>query len=277
MSSKLDILTQRDVRTETVTVRRHEVLTGEYRILTLAAPETGPAVTPGQFIHLDIPTAADAILRRPFSIYLADETSVSVLYKPVGKGTRAMEAMQPGDTTTIIGPLGKGFPVDRPTTRPVLVAGGYGMAALYMVAAQLPNTGVIFMGGRNEKDILCVDDFKALNWDVQITTNDGTLGTQGIVTDLMDPYVASLPEGEAPEYFCCGPNGMLRAVHERALAADHTAWLSMDRHMACGVGACLVCVQKIRDEHAPEGWSWARVCTEGPVFECRDVVWEDHE
>ena len=80
----------------------------------------------------------------------------------------------------------------------------------------------------------------------------------------------------APEYFACGPNPMLKAVCDRAIAQEHTAWLSMDRHMGCGVGACLVCVQKIRRPDAANGeWMWARVCTEGPVFECRDVIWED--
>lgn len=277
MGTKLDILTQRDVRTEAVRVARHENLTGEYWILTLEAPATGAAAKPGQFIHLEIPTAEDAILRRPFSIYLADEASVSILYKPVGRGTRAMLRLRPGDTTSIIGPLGNGFPVHRGTTNPVLVAGGYGMAALFMVARALPNRGVIFMGGASARDILCVDDFKGIGWDVQITTVDGTRGTQGLVTDLIDPFLdaARAAGREPPEYFACGPNGMLRAVAERAQTAGHTAWLSMDRHMGCGVGACLVCVQRVRDPAGAQGWGWARVCTEGPVFEAGEVVWDD--
>ena len=273
-----------NMQLEEVTIREHRLLCGDYRLLVMDAPGVGPKVQPGQFIHFDVPNQPERMLRRPFSVYKADEETVSILYKPVGRGTRAMVNIQPGDKTSIIGPLGTGFPLTD-TPCPVLVAGGYGMAALLLVAKNLPHKGVIFMGGRNERDILCVDDFKAIDWEVIITTNDGTLGTRGLVTDALDPwceekgFIGGKSEIQ-PEFFACGPNPMLKAVSDRALKHDWTAWLSMDRNMGCGIGACLVCVQKVkRDAPGPDGkdWTWSRVCREGPVFECRKLVWDDDE
>lgn len=265
---------------DTVTARvcRHEAIAGDYRILALHAPAAAARARPGQFVHLQIPRLGDAILRRPFSIYRAENETLSILYKPVGKGTRAMVDIRADESVSLLGPLGNGFPVDRPVAHPVLVAGGYGMAALYMVAAALPHRGVICMGGASARDILCVDDFIALGWEVLIATMDGTRGTRGLVTDVLDPYLRARRDTAGVEFFACGPNGMLKAVCARARESGRPAWLSMDRHMGCGVGACLVCVQKVR---APDDdvntWRWARVCTEGPVFEAREIVWDEHE
>ena len=155
--------------------------------------------------------------------------------------------------------------------RPVLVAGGYGMAALYMVARDLPVNGHAFFGGASAQDILCVDEFEALGWTVHVATEDGSLGTKGLVTDVLDTWLADEGGGDV-EFHVCGPHGMLKAVSDRAMQHECTAWLSMDRNMACGVGACLTCVVKV---HKDDDWAWARSCKEGPVFECREVIWED--
>ena len=106
-----------------------------------------------------------------------------------------------------------------------------------------------------------------------IATEDGSLGCQGLVTDALDAWLQKELNNREPEFFACGPNGMLKAVGDRALQGNWTAWLSMDRKMGCGVGACLTCVQKIRTPDG--GWTWERVCREGPVFECRNIVWND--
>jgi dihydroorotate dehydrogenase electron transfer subunit len=266
------------MRTDRARVSRHELLYGEYRVLEMSVPSIAKLVQPGQFVHLAIPDLDDALLRRPFSVFKANDTTLSVLYKPVGKGTLAMTLIQVGDEVSLIGPLGNGFPIDHDVEQPVLVAGGYGMAALYLVACALKSTGVIFMGGRSAGDILCVDEFEAIDWDVQIATEDGSFGTRGLVTVALDEYIVSAGDPDKIEYFACGPNAMLKAVCDRALAHNQKAWLSMDRHMGCGVGACLVCVQRVRDPGAPNGeWHWERTCTEGPVFESREVIWDEDE
>lgn len=182
-------------------VLRHEPLYGEYRVLEMASPDIASRVAPGQFIHLEIPNLEDAVLRRPFSVFKANESMLSILYKPVGKGTHAMTAIQAGDNLSLIGPLGTGFPTDRDVPHPVLVAGGYGMAALYLVACALESTGVIFMGGRTAGDILCVDEFEAIDWDVKIATEDGSLGTRGRVTVALDAYIETVDQATGVEYF----------------------------------------------------------------------------
>ncbi|MCK4563536.1 MAG: dihydroorotate dehydrogenase electron transfer subunit [Verrucomicrobia bacterium] len=265
------------MKQEKTTVVEHHNFQGDYRILRLASPEIGPLVKPGQFLHLLIPRLGDRILRRPFSIYKADAEGIAILYKPVGRGSEAMRPLRPGDMVDIIGPLGNGYPELAEGKIPVLVAGGYGNAALYLKAKELPVKGIAFFGGRTAEDILCVDEFKALGWDVRPSTDDGSLGTKGLVTAAFDPWMQELgarsgEQGvEKIELFVCGPNPMLKAMGDRAIENDFTAWLSMDKNMACGVGACLTCVIKRK---TADGWEWARCCKDGPVFESREIIWE---
>lgn len=258
---------------EKVVVVSHKPFVGAYRHLALRAPAIAPQVRPGQFVHVRLPAPADAILRRPFSVFKAgSDGRLEIVYKAVGRGTAAMTRLAAGDELDLLGPLGRGFPEPASGNVPVLVAGGYGMAALYLQARASARKGIAFFGGRSAGDILCVSDFETLGWEVRIATEDGTLGMQGMVTGALDAWL-SASEGATPELFACGPNPMLKAVGERAIAGGWKAWVSMDRNMGCGVGACLACVQKISDGRG--GWIWARVCREGPVFECRDVVWDD--
>jgi len=259
------------MKQEKTIVVEHHNFQGDYRILRLSAPAVGPLVKPGQFLELQVPRLDDRILRRPFSIYQADTEGVSILYKTVGRGTEAMVALQVGDAVDIIGPLGNGFPAAAEGKVPVLVAGGYGNAALYLKAKELPVKGVAFFGGRTALDILCVEEFKELGWDVRPTTEDGSLGTKGLVTAAFDPWMEE-QDAQALELFACGPNGMLKAMGDRAIEHNFTAWLSMDKNMACGVGACLTCVIKRKTE---DGWEWARCCKDGPIFESREIIWEE--
>lgn len=261
------------MRTEIGTVVSHANLGDHYRVLTLCLPGIAPEARPGQFVHLRIAALHDALLRRPFSIYQAEGSHLAILYKNVGRGTATMQDLHQGDSVSLIGPLGNGFPCDLAAgSIPVLVAGGYGVAPLFFLARRLPQKGVLFIGGAQARDILLAEDFKAIGWDVQIATDDGSLGTKGLVTAPLDRWLAApAAQGRPIEFFACGPNGMLRAIGERAIAGHHRAWLSLDRHMGCGVGACLACVQKVRLNGQE---SLARVCKDGPIFESRDIIWE---
>ena len=118
---------------------------------------------------------------------------------------------------------------------------------------------------------MCVEEFEALGWNVRPTTNDGSLGIQGLVTDAFDPWLLEQTERE-PELFVCGPTPMLRAMGDRAIEHNFKAWLSLDENMACGVGACLTCVIKQKTETS---WQWARCCKDGPIFESREVLWDE--
>lgn len=262
------------MKTEDAIVVKHESIQGGYSLLVMRAPGIAPQVRPGQFVHVKVPHLGESILRRPFSVFKADGDELAILYKNVGKGTRSLQFLRTGESLSLVGPLGHGFPAPNPERFPVIVAGGYGMAALYLTARSSPVKGVAFFGGRTKQDILCVPEFEALGWRVIVTTEDGSLGTKGRVTDALDPWLASRDASMAsPEFFACGPNGMLKAVAERAMSKNWTAWVSLDNNMGCGVGACLTCVVKLKADNA-QGWEWTRSCREGPVFDCRDVLWE---
>jgi dihydroorotate dehydrogenase electron transfer subunit len=257
---------------ENAGVVRHEDIQGGYRLLVMRCPRIASEVGPGQFVHVLVPHLGERVLRRPFSVFRVESDGVSILYKDVGVGTRTLRYLRPGETLSLVGPLGRGFPAGSPDKFPVLVAGGYGMAALYLTAKSRPGKGVAFFGGRSAGDILCVKEFREAGWDVRITTEDGSLGQKGIVTEALDAWTGGERAGREPEFFACGPNGMLKAVAERATRNGWTAWVSMDTNMGCGVGACLTCVVKVHAEG--RDWTWARSCTEGPVFECREILWE---
>jgi len=257
---------------QTVQIVSNERNTDSYFRLVARAPRMTPLIQPGQFAHVRIPPLKDALLRRPFSIFQAEGETFSILYKAVGKGTEVLSRMQPGDELSAIGPLGHGFTVPEPgDAKPLLVAGGYGMAAMYLLAQRSPQKGVVFVGGRRRVDILCEKEFKDLGWEVRVATEDGSHGEKGLVTQ---PLLAAIRDPQSairnPKLFACGPTPMLKAVAKIAEDHDMPAELSMDEHMCCGVGVCLTCVIPVKCEG---GWEYQRTCTEGPVFDYRQVLW----
>jgi len=161
---------------EAATVLEHDATTGGYNLLTFRAPGIVPAVRPGQFVHLLVPRHKQSVLRRPFSIYRAAGDTLAILYKQVGAGTRALAEIRAGDRVSLVGPLGNGFPPPAAGAAIGLVAGGYGVAPLCLLASRLEVAGTVFIGGRTAVDILCVDEFEALGWQVRITTEDWMTG-----------------------------------------------------------------------------------------------------
>src|SRR5512137_1889497 len=175
---------------QTVQIVSNERATDDYFRLVVRAPEIAPLVQPGQFGHLRILPMKEALLRRPFSIYQVSGDTLSILYKMVGHGTEVLSQMRSGEELSMIGPLGHGFTVPRPGGEmPLLVAGGYGMAALYLLAERSPQKGIVFVGGRRRVDILCEKEFTAIGWEVRVTTEDGSHGEKGLVTQ---PLLAAL-------------------------------------------------------------------------------------
>jgi len=255
---------------ETVRILSNEAETDLYFRLIARAPRIVPQVQPGQFAHLRIPSAGQVLLRRPFSFFQAQGETFSILYKTVGSGTQALARMGAGQELSALGPLGRGFTLPLPGAEtPLLVAGGYGMAALYLLAQRSPQKGIVFVGGRRPADILCQEEFRALGWEVRVATEDGGAGEKGLVTQ---PLLAELQRGAGNrKLFACGPTPMLKAVAGIAAEFRLPAELSLDEHMCCGVGACLTCVVPIKTE---SGWEYQRTCTEGPVFDSRKVLWE---
>lgn len=252
-------------------VIRQEPLTADYWSLELASGPIAETARPGQFVHVRVPGLDRTSLRRPFSIFGARDGVLRLMYKTVGRGTEALTRLCVGEEIQVIGPLGNGFPLD-PQGEPVLVAGGYGVAPLCFLAERLGRSGNVLIGGRTAADVLAREAFERLGWTVKIATQDGSLGEAGLVTQPLDRTLAELKNaGRTAELYACGPDGMLKAVGARALEAGCRAWLSLDKHMVCGVGACLACVQNLR---RPDGTTWiGRVCHDGPIFEAREIVW----
>lgn len=249
----------------------HDEIGAGYRRLVFEAPELSAALAPGQFVHVRVPSLEPSALRRPFSVFDAAEGRVTVLYKTVGRGTLALNGVKPGDEVGVLGPLGRGFPVECDGAA-LLVGGGYGVAPLHFLARSLKASGhndvIAFIGGRTSNDLLAVDELRALGVDVRLATNDGSAGVKGLVTNPLDDELARLrADGRKFEIFACGPDPMLKAVAMRANGTGAKGWISMDRHMICGVGACYACIQKtVRGN--------SRCCVEGPVFRATDLVWE---
>ena len=259
-------------------IASHEDAAPGYRMLVLSAPQIAADVVPGQFVHVKVPGLEASALRRPFSVFDGDPSAgtVTVLYKIVGRGTAVLAKEPAGAEVEVMGPLGYGFPVKCDGV-PLLVGGGYGVAPLYFLAKRMLAQGfaekpILFVGGRTKTDLLEIDRFRALGMEVRTATNDGSEGVKGFVTEPLDDALIALREaGKQFEFFTCGPDGLLKAVSQRAVGTGSKGWISMDRHMICGVGACFACVQQLK---RPNGEVWnARCCVNGPVFKAEEIVW----
>ncbi len=262
---------------ENTRIVRHADAGPGYRTLVLEAPRLSAALSPGQFVHVRVPGLEASALRRPFSVFFAGEGRVELLYKVVGRGTAALATAAEGDTVDVLGPLGHGFPETCRGT-PLLVGGGYGVAPLHFLAARMVQSSpaahpILFLGGRTKDDLLALDRFAALGVEVRLATNDGSAGSKGFVTDpLDDALIEHHSKGMPFELFTCGPDGLLKAVAQRAVGTGMPGWISMDRHMVCGVGACFACIQRVK---GTDGRPFnARCCVNGPVFAANDIIWD---
>ena len=228
---------------------------------------------PGQFIEVKINDGTDPLLRRPISIHNVSKSGVRLLYEVVGRGTQILSEKRPGDLLDIIGPLGNGFEYLRRTAKPdpaqaVLVAGGMGVAPLVFLAEKIKFLSpLVLVGARKKEQILCSKEFKALGCKLIIATDDGSFGFKGKVTDLLKEILLKKSPVERPmNIYACGPQPMLKAVAQLSCENNIASQLSLERHMACGFGACLGCV-------VPTRAGYKRVCKDGPVFLGKELIW----
>lgn len=246
---------------------------GDYFQVDFDCPEICRTALAGQFVHLRIVHMRDRILRRPFSICNTSEKGVlSLVYKIVGEGTQALAEMEPGQQCNLMGPLGKAFTSPDETEFPVIIAGGYGSAATYLLAKSAPRKGLLLLGARSKQDLILTDAFRKTGFDVRAATNDGSEGHHGLVTDLLSRFI----EENSPNnvrFFSCGPLPMLINVAKILNSKHLDGELSLDHLMCCGVGACFACVVKVKADNG-QGWRYARTCREGPVFSANDVYYE---
>ncbi len=264
-----------------------------YRHLGFATPGFSRTVSPGQFVMVRPSLVGDPLLPRAFSIYRISQEEggapvVEILYKVMGKGTQYLAQMDPGQAVEILGPLGNTFIVPETVEMAVLVAGGIGVPPIAALARALVQSREpraesrdqtagfgrsaieVFLGGKTADDILCVEDFETMGANLHITTEDGSKGTRGLITDLLVPFLLG-SRLSALHIFTCGPPGMLAAVARMAEERGIPCQTSVEANMACGFGACMGCAIEVRSKGP--GPNYKLVCKDGPVFDSRDLVW----
>lgn len=243
-------------------------------LMTVRAPEIATTARPGQFVHVKVPGMEAHILRRPFGVYAADAEAgtVDMMYQVLGFGTEHMTELAVGDAVEMIGPIGRGWQPPEGCKRALIVAGGVGSAPLYPLAEELTAAGIAtdaILGASTIDALVARERYGAvLGCEPACSTDDGTYGRAGFCTPLVEEALAAAAAAGAPYDYvaCCGPEPLMKIVAGMADAAGVFCEVSMERRMACGVGACLSCVV---DTTAGK----RRACVDGPVFCASEVVW----
>ncbi len=281
---------------EVVAVTENRPLSGGHFLLSLDSPRQARATRPGQFAMVRMLGRSHVLLRRPMSIYDVKParrnaetgkrrgarglpTVLQLLYKVVGRGTRLMSELEPGDRVGLLAPLGHGFFKEeyleqaRAADEVLHVAGGIGIAALLLPARELHQASVrqrLFFGGRTRWDLVGVRDFAPAVNAITLATEDGSRGHKGYVTRPLEDYLAR-NKGRKFLLLVCGPWAMLHASVELARRYGHPCLVSMENRMGCALGVCLGCsIHVVGTGHE----AYQRVCTEGPVFPAEKVIWD---
>jgi len=266
-------------------VEQTQMARDTYR-LRLRCPEIARRILPGQFFMLRIPEETDPLLGRPFALYdvyeeRGEPAGVDFGYIVVGKLTRLMTRWKPGDRVEIWGPLGNGFPLPK-AEHLMMVAGGIGQTPFLAVAREAlglrrygeparvvgkPRKLTLCYGARSAEYLAGLDDFALPGLEVQTSTDDGSAGHHGFVTELLQRNLDVSPPDAV---YSCGPEPMMAAVAELCAKRDIPCWLSLESPMACGFGACFSCVTKVRLQDGT--FDYRRTCVEGPVFPAETLV-----
>ena len=236
------------------TVISNEALTESVYKMVLFG-DTSAITAPGQFVNIQLD---GLFLRRPISVCDYDDTTLTLLYKVVGKETQAMSAMALGTKLDILTGLGNGYDLSLSGNNPVLIGGGVGVPPMYRLAKDLLAQGKsvsVILGFNTKNEIFYEDAFRALGCDVTVTTVDGSYGVKGFVTD-------ALPEAYT-YFYTCGPEPMLKAVYK---ATATSGQMSFEERMGCGFGACMGCSCKTLT-------GYKRICKEGPVMQKEEILW----
>lgn len=233
--------------------------------LRLKADEPLPDMAPGQFAQVLVEDSPKTYLRRPISIHDVDETAreVSFLVQKVGEGTRRLAETPEGQRLNVVLPLGHGFSMEPVLGNVLLVGGGIGIAPLFLLAKRMRANGMrpqLLLGGKTASDLIRLKDYQALG-ETFVTTEDGSLGEKGFVTQH-----SVWKQRQFARLCVCGPKPMMKAVAALAQEKDIPCEVSLENLMACGLGACLCCVEDTVDGHLC-------VCKEGPVFNTRRLKW----
>jgi len=258
---------------ENAEVLHNECIGADYYKIGLKCVSDYSIAKPGQFLMVKI---ADApLLRRPFSIHRllalkGKQQGLELLYKVVGTGTKKLSSYNAGDSLDLLGPLGNGFDIPENMKGVFIVGGGVGIAPLFFLASFLKDKGRdlsafrVFIGCRSDDDLLCRGDFLELGMSVQFTTDDGSSGEKGLITE---PLERAILQQKPDMVYACGPTPMLRETARIAEKHAIACQISIETMMACGMGACLGCV--VHSKAHPD--TYFHVCKDGPVFDAKDI------
>lgn len=254
-------------------------------LLELAVSACFRTASPGQFLHVRAEDSCDPLLRRPLSIHdivaprKKSSLVIRILYEVVGKGTALLSEKKPFSEIDCLGPLGKGFDLQKikKSENIYIVAGGMGVAPLFFLARKLTEGGrrragdrkiIVLIGAKTKQGILREKEFKDLGCDVRVATEDGSKGFKGRVTDLLNSLLPSTTDHRLSTLCACGPKPMLAALSSIAERNAMPAQVSCEEFMGCGLGACLGCVIRTTS-------GYQRICHDGPVFDAQEIIWKE--
>jgi dihydroorotate dehydrogenase electron transfer subunit len=235
--------------------------------LSFSKPSGPVDPLPGQFLTVRIPESKQPLLRRPFAFSNANDKTCSIIYQVRGDATKALSLMKPGNLIDILGPIGKPFTIPHGKVRAILAAGGIGLGPILFLSSFLNEKGfdsTLIFGCKNANFIPECDSFKKEN--PVICTDDGSRGFKGTVRDYLETIKDVIDESTI--LYCCGPHPMLQSCQKYASERKIPCQVSVEQIMACGVGACMGCVVKVKS-----GTGYARACKDGPVFDSEELVW----
>jgi dihydroorotate dehydrogenase electron transfer subunit len=261
----------------------HKKYGEKYHSLTIVAPEVGELARPGQFINIRLPEDSSHVLRRPFSVYRMHKrggwaSTIEIVFDIRGAGTAHLSSLRSHSIVDLIGPAGRGFILPKRRAHCLLVGGGIGAAPLFFLADELRNEGHrvdFILGARSSGLLLNPIDVRRLASVYKITTDDGSAGDKGLVTDAL---VDTMEKCDTEVVYACGPHPMLSAVAGVCIERDIPIQVAVEELMGCGYGVCMTCVMPLRrapkkNESPEDAVTYARTCTEGPVFNGALVIW----
>jgi dihydroorotate dehydrogenase electron transfer subunit len=264
-------------------VLSHKKYGEHYHSLTIVAPDIGERVRPGQFVNVKCGEGQANILRRPFSVYRVHKrggwaSTVEIVFDIRGPGTAYLSHLRGHASVDLVGPLGRGFGLPKKRAHCLLVGGGIGSAPLFFLADELRNDGHrvdVILGARNSGLLLNAIEARRVASVCVTTTEDGSQGEKGRVTDVL---AETIERCGTEIVYACGPHPMLAAVSAACVERKLPVQVAVEELMACGYGVCMTCVMPLRrplkrDEDPEDATVYARSCTEGPVFNGANVMW----
>lgn len=250
----------------------HQQVSREMFQLEFISPQIAALSEPGQFVHVKVNSSCSPLLRRPLSIYDADKKlgSITLLYKVVGEGTNLLARVRTKEYIDVMGPLGTGFNVKPAGDRVLMIGGGVGIAPLIYLARVLAEQNYdikVLHGADSRRNLVAFEKLRSLGVEFFPATDDGSAGHKGAVTELLDKKIDSR---RIDYIYACGPDKMMARVAEYAFKNNIPGQVSLEEHMACGVGACLGCARKLKSTDT----EYVKICKDGPVFDMETIEFE---